>query len=72
MAYDIITAINGVQIKNWNDLLEEMSYYEGGETVTITYYTFSERGHIREYVEKTVDVTLDFKADYVDENGENQ
>lgn len=72
MAYDIITAINGVQIKNWNDLLEEMSYYEGGETVTITYYTFSEKGHIREYVEKTVDVTLDFKADYVDENGETK
>ena len=31
----VITKLNGTSIKNWDDLVEEISYYEAGETVTV-------------------------------------
>lgn len=63
MAYDIITALNDVEITSWNGLVSELEYHEGGETVTITYYTLVESGGRREYVERTTEVTLGFKTD---------
>ncbi len=63
MAYDIIIAINDTEITSWDDLVNELEYYEGGETVTITYYTLVEDGRNREYVERTVEVTLGYKTD---------
>lgn len=66
MAYDIITALNDVDITSWNGLVNELAYHEGGETVTITYYTLAEDGGSREYVERTAQVTLGFKKDMPD------
>lgn len=66
MAYDIITALNDTDITSWNALVNELAYHEGGETVTITYYTLVENGRNREYVERTAEVTLGFKKDMPD------
>lgn len=63
MSYDIITAINDVEITSWNGLVNELAYHEGGETVTVTYYTLQESGGRREYVERTTELTLGFKKD---------
>ncbi len=63
MPYDIITGLNDAEITSWNSLVNELAYYEGGETVTITYYTLVEDGRNREYVERTTEVTLGFKKD---------
>ncbi len=63
MAYDIITGFGDVEITSWDDLLDEIEYHEGGETVTITYYTLVEEGRSREYVERTTEVTLGYKKD---------
>ena len=41
---------------------------EGGETVTITYYTIEGSGRNREYVEKTTNVTLGFRKDFQENN----
>ena len=32
----VIVKINGIRIKNWDDMAEEISYYEAGETITVT------------------------------------
>lgn len=32
----VITKLNGTSIKSWEDLVDEISYYEAGETVTVT------------------------------------
>ncbi len=63
MSYDIITAIDDVEITSWDDLQTEIAYHEGGETVTVTYYTLVESGGKREYVERTTEVTLGYKKD---------
>ena len=63
-SYDIITAINGTSVTTWSQLVNELAYYEGGETVTITYYTIEGKGRDREYVEKETEVTLGFKKDF--------
>jgi len=67
-SYDIITAINGTSVTTWSQLVNELAYYEGGETVTITYYTIEGKGRDREYVEKETEVTLGFKKDFAEEN----
>jgi serine protease Do len=66
MAYDIITGLNDKDITSWSGLVDELAYYEGGGTVTITYYTLQESGGRREYVERTTEVTLGFKKDMPD------
>ncbi len=63
MAYDIITGIEGHKISNWDDLLEEISYYEGGTTVTVTYLTLDVSEGRRQYVEREVEMTLGYYKD---------
>lgn len=51
---DIITAINGEEVKSMEDLKEELSYYAAGTTVELTIMQGSPTG----YQAKTVQVTL--------------
>lgn len=50
----VITKINGTSIKTWESMIEEMSYYKAGETVTVT---VSVMGNGK-YEEKNFEVTL--------------
>lgn len=63
MAYDIITSIDGVKISSWNDLLNEMAYHEGGETVKVKYMTLDVSDGRRQYIDREVEVTLGFYKD---------
>ncbi len=60
-AYDIITAVNGEKIRNYDDLTNELKYLSGGQTVTLTLMRMSEGV----YEEKTLTVTLGYRKDYV-------
>ena len=51
----IITEVNGSDVDSMEELQEELSYYEAGETVEITAQVATENG---EYVEKTYEVKL--------------
>lgn len=51
----IITEVNGSDVESMEELQEEITYYEAGETVKITVQVATESG---DYVEKTYDVTL--------------
>ena len=51
---DIITALNGEEIKSMDDLKNELSYYTAGTTVELTIMQGSPTG----YQAKTVEVTL--------------
>ena len=51
----IITGLNGTSIKRMEELQEELTYYEAGETVEITVQGLTQSG---EYVEKTYQVKL--------------
>lgn len=51
---DIIVRFDGVMVSNYNELQEQLSCYEAGETVEIVVKTPQDA----EYVEKTVQVTL--------------
>lgn len=50
----VITKLNGTSIKNWDDLVEEISYYEAGETVTVTVSSMGKG----KYEEQEYQVTL--------------
>ncbi len=50
----VITKLNGTTIKNWNDLVEEISYYEAGETITLTVSSMGKG----KYEEAEYEVTL--------------
>ncbi len=56
---DIITKFDGQTIRSKTDLQEMLTYYERGSVVTLTVYSL-ENG---EYVERTVEVTLDYKTE---------
>ena len=56
---DIITKFDGQTLRSKTDLQEMLTYYEGGSVVTLTVYSL-ENG---EYVERTVEVTLDYKTE---------
>ncbi len=56
---DIITAIEGSTVSDMEELQKQLSYYESGETVTITVQRADGSG---EYSEKKVDVTLGDKS----------
>lgn len=60
LAYDIITALNGVKISNYDDLVEELQYYAGGTEIELTVMRL-ERGR---YSETTIELTLGFRKDY--------
>lgn len=63
---DIITKFDGSSVKTMESLQQMLTYYEGGETVTLTVQSL-ENG---QYVEREVQVTLDYKpADDTVENG---
>lgn len=53
---DIITAINGEEVRSMDDLKKELSYYTAGTTVELTIMQGSPTG----YQPKTVNVTLGF------------
>lgn len=56
---DVITKINEKTVKSADALIEELSYYEKGETVTVTYQTLEDD----KYVEKKAEVILLPKAE---------
>lgn len=58
---DIITAVNGVEVKSMSSLKKELSYYAGGEEVTITLMRQSGKSG---YVEKEVKVKLNNYDDF--------
>ena len=51
----IITKVNGSSVDSREELQEELTYYEAGETVTITAKVAGENG---EYVDKEYEITL--------------
>ncbi len=59
-AQDIITKFDGHSVSNYTELNEQMSYYAGGTTVTITV----ERVENGQYVEHDLTVTLGLRSDY--------
>ena len=54
---DIITKLDGSSVSSMEELQKLLTYYEGGETVTLTVQSL-ENG---EYVERQVEITLDYK-----------
>lgn len=58
-AKDIITAINGESVKTMTELQKQLTYLEGGSTVTLTVQRLEDR----QYVEKSIDVVLGYKTD---------
>ena len=58
---DIITAFDGVAVTNMQELANRLKYYKGGETVEMTIQTAPNRA----YEEKTVEVTLGLKSEYM-------
>lgn len=58
---DIMTAINGTAISSKEDLLQQLSYYKGGTTISITLQRLNDG----QYEEKTIEVTVGYKKDYV-------
>ena len=56
---DIITKFDGQTVRTMADLKEMLTYYEGGDTVTLTVQSL-ENG---QYVERKVEVTLGYKPE---------
>lgn len=54
---DIITKFDGQSIRSMTDLQDLLTYYEGGETVTLTVQSLDDG----QYAERSVDVTLGFR-----------
>lgn len=54
---DIITKFDGSSVNSMEDLQKMLTYYEGGDTVTLTVQSL-ENG---QYVERQVEITLDYK-----------
>ncbi|HJC46589.1 MAG TPA: trypsin-like peptidase domain-containing protein [Candidatus Lachnoclostridium pullistercoris] len=66
---DIITKFDGSSVRSMEDLQKMLTYYEGGDTVTLTVQTL-ENG---QYVEREVQITLDYKpADDAVDSGNTQ
>ena len=57
---DIITAIGGQKVKTMTELQKQLTYLEGGTTVELTVQRLNDQN---QYEEKTVEVTLGYKAD---------
>lgn len=60
---DIITRLNDTLIDSKEDLTNNLAYYKGGTTVTLTVQR-RVQGH---YEEMKIDITLGFRKDYVQE-----
>ena len=58
---DIITKFDGETVRTGDDLQQLLTYYKGGTTVTLTVQSLEDGA----YVERQVDVTLDYKKDHV-------
>lgn len=56
---DILTKFDGVSVTGYDALRQRLQYYEAGETVEVTVQS-PQNG---EYVEKTVSLTLNTKAE---------
>lgn len=56
---DIITKFDGETVRTAADLQDMLSYYEGGDTITLTVQSL-ENG---QYVERTVEVTLGYRSE---------
>ena len=56
-AKDIITKFDGSSVRTMEDLQQMLTYYEGGDTITLTVQRL-ENG---QYVEREVQITLDFR-----------
>lgn len=56
---DILTRFDGVGVSSYDSLRERLQFYEAGETVEVTVQTPDDDG----YVEKTVTVTLNSRAE---------
>ena len=58
---DIITAFDDVAVTNMDELSNRLQYYKGGETVEMTIQTAPNGA----YEEKTIEITLGLKSDYM-------
>ncbi len=58
---NIITKFDGETVRTGDDLQQLLTYYKGGTTVTLTVQSLEDGA----YVERQVDVTLDYKKDHV-------
>ena len=54
---DIITKFDGSTVRSMEDLQQMLTYYEGGDTITLTVQRLEDG----QYVEKEVQITLDFR-----------
>ena len=61
---DIITKFNGTAVSSYSDLTNQLKYYAGGTTVTITV----KRLENSQYVEEQLTMTLGLKSDYTTKN----
>lgn len=54
---DIITKFDGSTVRSMEDLQQMLTYYEGGDTITLTVQRLEDG----QYVEREVQITLDFR-----------
>lgn len=64
LTQDIITEFNGVSVKTYDQLTNQLQYYAGGTTVTLKV----QRVENGQYTEKELTMTLGLRKDYVNEN----
>ncbi len=60
---DIVTAVDDISVQSREDLLNALSYYKGGSTVTLTVQRLIDG----EFSELKIDVTLGYRRDYVEQ-----
>lgn len=65
---DIITKVNGESVRTAEDLQKMLTYYKGGETVTLTVQSLDNGA----YQEREVQVTLGYRKDSIDSDGQSQ
>ena len=66
---DILTKLEGTEIKDYADLRKQLTYYKAGETIKVTVQVVDDNG---EYAEKEVDVELSKASDAAPEGGLDQ
>ena len=66
---DILTKLEGTEIRDYADLRKQLTYYKAGETIKVTVQVVDDNG---EYAEKEVDVELSKASDAAPEGGLDQ
>lgn len=60
LAYDVITALDGVKISSYDELVQELQYHSGGSRVTLTLMRLDQGS----YKALELEITLGYKKDY--------